>query len=238
MPSTMNPGRFAGLLYVLTSIVGFFAMGYVPGKLIVHGNAATTANNIAASEMLFRLGVVGELIGQAAFIFVALALYDLLKGVNRRQASLMVLLIVVSVPIAFMNEVNSIAALVLVRGADFLSIFEKPQREALAMLFLNLHHYGIVVSEIFWGLWLFPLGLLVYRSRFLPRLLGVWLILAGFAWLILSLTSIVLPQYQDKVNTFSQPAMIGEIVFMFWLLIKGAKPTPIAALVSTSEAVV
>jgi len=143
-------------------------------------------------------------------------------------------LIVVSVPIAFLNEVNSIAALVLVRGADFLSIFEKPQRDALAMLFLNLHHYGLVVAEIFWGLWLFPLGLLVYRSRFLPRFLGAWLIIAGFAWLILSLTGILLPQYQDKVNNFSQPAMFGEIVFMFWLLIRGAKPTPLLASVSST----
>ena len=101
MNSIKNPGRFAGLLYVLASIVGFFAMGYVPNKLIVHGNAAATANNILASETLFRLGIASEIIGQAAFIFVALALYDLLKGVNQRHASLMVLLIVVSIPIAF-----------------------------------------------------------------------------------------------------------------------------------------
>jgi hypothetical protein len=121
-----NPGRFAGLLYLLTSVVGFFAMGYVPDKLIVRGNAAATANNIAASETLFRLGVAAELIGMVGFIFVARGLYDLLKGVNQRQASLVVLLIVVSVPIAFLNELNSIAALVLVRGADFLSVFEKP----------------------------------------------------------------------------------------------------------------
>src|SRR5208283_3865467 len=192
MTSTKNPGRFAGLLYVLTSIVGFFAMGFVPDKLIVHGNAAATASNITAHEMLFRLGIAGELIGQAGFIFVALALYDLLRGVNRPHASLMVTLIVVSIPIAFLNELNSIAALVLVRGADFLSIFEKSQRDALAMLFLNLHHYGFVVAEIFWGLWLFPLALLVYRSRFLPRFLGAWLALAGFAWVILSLTGILL----------------------------------------------
>jgi hypothetical protein len=224
MSFTKNPGRFAGLLYVLTSIVGFFAMGYVPSNVIVHGNAAATANNIAASETLFRLGIAGELIGQAGFIFVALTLYDLLKGVNRRHASLMVILIVVSIPIAFLNELNSIAALVLVRGADFLSIFEKPQRDALAMLFLNLHYYGFVVAEIFWGLWLFPLALLVYRSRFLPRFLGVWLAIAGFAWVILSLTGVLLPQYQDKVDTYSQPAFFGEIALMFWLLIKGARP--------------
>jgi hypothetical protein len=226
---TKNPGRFAGLLYILTSIVGFFAMGYVPGKLIVDRDAAATANNIAASETLFRLGIAGQLIGQAGFIFVALALYDLLKGVNRRHASLMVLLIVVSIPIAFVNELNSMAALVLVRGADFLSIFEKPQRDALAMLFLNLHHYGFVVAEMFWGLWLFPLALLVYRSRFLPRFLGVWLALAGLAWVVLSLTGIVLPQYVDKVDTYTQPAVFGEIAFMFWLLIKGAKPPALDA---------
>lgn len=234
MRSTWNPGRFAGLLYVLTSIVGFFAMGYVPGKLIVHGNAAATASNIAAHETLFRLGIAGELIGQAGFIFVALALYDLLKGIDRRQASLMVTLIVVSIPIAFVNELNSIIALVLVRGADFLSLFDKPHRDALAMLFLNLHHYGFVVAEIFWGLWLFPLARLVYRSRFLPRFLGAWLALAGFAWVILSLTGVLMPVYQDKVNTYCQPAFFGELAFMFWLLIKAARPSAEDATASSS----
>src|SRR5712692_7173773 len=229
MSSTMNPGRFAGLLYVLASIVGFFAMAYVPSKLIVHGNATATASNIAASETLFRIGMAG-------FIFVALALYDLLKGVNRRHASLMVTLIVVSIPIAFLNELNSIAALVLVRGADFLSIFEKPQREALAMLLLNLHFQGLVVDEIFWGLWLLPLALLVYRSRFLPRFLGVWLALASFAWVILSLTGVLLPQVQDKVFAYSQPAVFGEIAFMLWLVIKGARPTALDATASSSAA--
>jgi Domain of unknown function (DUF4386) len=228
MTSFDNPGRFAGLLYVLTSIVGFFAMGYVPGKLIIHGNTAVTVNNIAAHEVLFRFGIAGQLISQAAFIFVALALYKLLAGVNRPHASLMMTLIVVSVPIAFANELNSLAALALVRGADFLSIVDKPQRDAFAILFLNLHSRGLVVAELFWGLWLFPLGLLVYRSRFLPRVLGVWLGLAGSAWVILSLVSVVLPQYQSEVYTYTQPAVFGEIVFMLWLLIKGAKPPALA----------
>jgi hypothetical protein len=237
MRSTKNPGRFAGLLYLLTSIVGFFAMGYAPGKLIVHGNAAATASNISASETLFRLGIAAQLIGMAGFIFVALALYDLLKEVNRRHASLMVTLIVVSIPIAFVNELNSIAALVLVRGADFLSIFEKPQREALAMLFLNLHHHGLVFAELFWGLWLLPLALLVYRSRFLPRFLGVWLALAGFAWVILCLTGILFPQVQDKVYGYSQPAFFGEIALMLWLVIKGASPPALVATATPSAAV-
>jgi hypothetical protein len=217
-----NPGRVAGLLYVLTSIVGFFSLGYVPGKLIIQGNAAATATNIATSETLFRLGMAGNLIGQAGFILVALALYDLLKGVNRRHASLMVILILVSVPIVFLNELNSIAALFLVKGADFLSVFDQSQREALAMLFLKLHGRGFVVAEMFWGLWLLPLGLLVYRSRFLPRFLGVWLGLAGVAWVNLSLTGILLPDYAGKVDTYSQPAIVGEIAFMLWLAIRGA----------------
>jgi hypothetical protein len=224
MSSSRNPGRFAGLLYILFSIPGFFAMEYVPGKLIVHGNAAATASNIAASETLFRLGIAAQLICHAGFIFVVLALYHLLKGINRRHASLMVTLLVVQIPIAFLNELNSIAALALVRGADFLSIVDKPQREALAMLFLNLHFEGLVVDEIFMGLWLLPLALLVYRSRFLPRFLGVWLAIDGFAWVILSLTEVLSPQYYDKVFTYSQPAFFGEVAFMLWLVIKGARP--------------
>lgn len=199
-------------------------MIYVPSKLIVHGNATATANNIAASETLFRLGIVAQLICQAGFILVALALCDLFQGVNRRHASLWVILVVVAIPIAFLNELNSIAALVLVRGADFLSIFEKPQRDALAMLFLNLHNAGIAIAEILWGLAFFPLGLLVYRSRFLPRFLGVWLAIDGFAYLIMSLTSVLLPQYSEKVFIISQPALFGEVAFMSWLVIKGARP--------------
>ena len=236
MSSTKNPGRFAGVLYVLMSLVGFFALGYVPKHVIVAGNAAATANNILASEGLFRLGIAGNLIGQAGFIFVALALYDLLKGVNRQHASLMVTLIVVSIPIAFVNELNAIAALVLVRGADSLSILGKPQRDALAMLFIELHNRGFSVAEIFWGLWLFPLGLLVYRSRFLPRFLGVWLGLAGLAWLTLSLTGILLPQYQDNVYRISQPAFHGEMALMLWLVIKGARPPALNATASSLAA--
>ena len=228
MGSTRNPGRYAGVLYLLASLVGFFAMGYVPGRLIVHANAAATASNIAAHETLFRIGIAAQLMGMAGFIFVATALYDLLKGVSRRQASLMVTLIVVSVPIVFVNELNSMAALVLMRGADFLSSFDRPHREALAMLFLHLHHQGLVVAELFWGLWLFPLAALVYRSRFLPRFLGVWLALAGGAWVILSLTAILLPQFENNVYSYSQIPFFGEIAFMLWLIIKGARPPALA----------
>jgi hypothetical protein len=212
------------LLCLLTSLAGFFGMGYVPGKLIDLSNPAATVNNIAAHETLFRLGIAAQLIGMAGFIFVAMALYHLLEAVDRRQSVLMVILIVVSVPIAFVNELNSVAVLTLARSPDFLSAIAGPQREALAMLFLNLHHYGLLFAEVFWGLWLFPLALLVYRSRFIPRFLGAWLALAGLAWVVISLTGILLPQYLGKVNTYSQPAVIGEIAFMLWLVIRGARP--------------
>ena len=152
MSFTKNPGRFAGLLYLLGSIPGWFALEYVPGKLLVDGNATATANNIAAHELLFRLGIAANLICQTLFIFVALALYNLLKGVNQRHAVVMVILLVVSVPIAFLNELNAIAALVLVRGADFLSLFDKPQRDTLAMLFLNSICTGVeFMSQKYFG---------------------------------------------------------------------------------------
>jgi Domain of unknown function (DUF4386) len=234
MSSKKNPGRFVGLLYVLVSIPGAFALVYVPSKLIVDGNATATASNIAASETLFRAGIACNLISQILFMWVALALYDLLKGVNQRHASLMLGLIVVSIPIALLNELNAIAALVLVRGADFLSTFEKPKRDALAMLFLNLHDHGFVVAEIFWGLWLFPLGLLVYRSGFLPRFLGVLLILDCFRYVVDSFTSILLPQYADIVSRWMKPFSFGELLFMFWLLIMGAKPNPSAGPASSA----
>jgi len=235
MSSAKNPGRFAGLLYLLVSIPGAFALIYVPSKLIVHANATATASNIAAHETLFRLGIVAELIGQTGFIFVALALYRLLKEVNQQQALLMVTLILVSIPIALLNELNAIAALVLVRGADFLSIFEKSQREALAMLFLNLHSYGFDVAQIFWGLWLFPLGLLVYRSGFFPRILGVLLILNCFTYLANSFTSLLLPQYEHIVSRWMKPFTFGELLFMFWLLIMGAKPKLLAPPASSAS---
>jgi Domain of unknown function (DUF4386) len=234
MSFTTNPGRFTGLLYALVSIPGAFALIYVPSKLIVDGNATATANNIAVHETLFRLGIAAELISQILFMWVALALYDLFKRVHQRQASVMLTLIVASVPIALLNELNAIAALILVRGADFLSMFEKPQRNALAMLFLNLHGHGFGIAEIFWGLWLFPLGLLVYRSGFLPRILGVLLMLNCFTYLINSFMSLVLPQYEAIISRWVMPFSFGELLFMFWLLIMGAKPRPAGPTSSTA----
>jgi hypothetical protein len=170
-------------------------------------------------------------------IFLTLALYRLLKGVDQDLARLMVILGSLMVtPIYFLNTLNDVAALLLVRGADFLSVFDKPQRDALAMLFLRLHHGGVVANEIFWGLWLFPFGLLVYRSRFLPRILGVWLIINCFAYLAVSFTGLLFPQYEARVFNSAFPAMLGELAIMLWLLIKGAKPQPLGAAASSLAA--
>src|SRR5205823_13598180 len=224
MHPTVKAARIAGFIYLSMIIVAPFCLLYIPSKLIVRGNAAATAENILAHETLFRLSIFGDLIGQVIFICLGVALYRLLRDVNKIWALLMLSFVLASAAVCFLNVLNDVAALILFRGGDFLVVFDKPQRDALAMFFLRLYGHGQFVAEIFWGLWLFPLGLLVYRSRFLPRFLGVWLALAGCAWIILSLTGILLPQYQDKVDTYSQPAFFGEIAFMLWLAIKGAKP--------------
>jgi hypothetical protein len=225
MSSTRNPGRVAGFLYLLLVIAGPVRILYIPSKLFVHGNATATAGNIAAHESLFRLGMVSDLFVGTIVIFVALALYRLFKGVDQNLAVLVVILGgVLPSAIYFFNVLNDAAALVLVRGTDFLSVFDKPQRDALAMLFLNLHDQGFVVGEVFYGLWLIPLGILTYRSRFMPRFLGIWLIVNGLAYLVLSFTGVVLPQYEDRVSSIVFPVLTGEIAFMLWLLIMGSRP--------------
>lgn len=223
MNSMKSTARQAGILFLLTAILAPFSLIYVPSTLFVHGNATATANNIAAHETLFRLGIVSGLVSNVIFIFVVLALYRLLKGVDQNRAMQMVVLVLVTVAMAFISTVNDLAALVLVRGTDFLSVFDKPQRDALAMLFLRLGGQETLVAEILWGLWLFPLAILVYRSRFLPRFLGVWLILNGFAYLAMSFTGLLLPQYEDMVSKIAFPALFGELALMLWLAIRGVK---------------
>jgi hypothetical protein len=237
MSSTRNPGRVAGLWYLLLVLAGPVRLIYIPNKLFVHGNATATANNIAAHELLFRLGIVSDLFCGVILIFLALALYRLFKGVDQNLAVLMVILGgVMPALLDFVGVVSDAAALMVVRGADFLSVFDKPQRDALAMLFLRLRDHQNTAAEILWGLWLIPLAILVYRSRFLPRFLGVWLVINGFAYVILSLTGELLPQYQGKVFTYSQPALFAEVAFMLWLVIKGAKPPAPAVAASSSAA--
>jgi hypothetical protein len=132
------------------------------------------------------------------------------------------------VPLFFFNIMNDAAALLLARGADFLSVIDKPRRDALAMLFLNLHHHVDLANAIFWGLWLLPFGLLVYRSRFLPRFLGVWLMIGCFPYLVFSVTGLLFPGHEGKVFNLGQPFMLGEVAAMLWLAIMGAKEPPVA----------
>ena len=235
MSSTHNPGRVAGFLYLLLVVAAPLRLIYIPSKLFVHGNATATANNIAAHELLFRLGIVGDLFCGTILVFLVLALYRLLKGVDQNYAVLMVILGgVMPAAIDFFNVLNDAAALMLVRGADFLAVIEKPQRDALAMLFLRLHGQEVVAAEILWGLWLFPLSILVYRSRFLPRFLGVWLTINGIAYLVISFTGILLPQYEGMVSNIAFPAQLGEVAFMLWLVIKCAQPQLMDSAASSS----
>jgi hypothetical protein len=222
--ATKKQARSAGLLYFLMGITAPIGLIYVPGKLIVAGDATATANNIRAFQGLLRIGIASELLHQVMGIFLVLALYRLFKAVNEKQATLLVILgALVSVPIVFLNVLNDIAALILVSGASFLSVFETPQRDALAYLFLRLHGQGIIVASIFWGLWLFPFGMLVIRSGFIPRLLGVLLLIAGSGYLVSSFTTLVLPQYQRLLGSFALILGLGELPIIFWLLIWGAK---------------
>jgi len=223
MNSTKKQARFAGLLYLLASLIGCFGLIYVPGKLIVRGDATATANHIRASETLFRLGIATELFGFTMFIFVVLALYRLFKGVNEKHALAMATLLLVSIPISLLNLLNDIAALVIVNGAGFLSMFETRQLDALAYLFVRLHGQGFVVAQLFWGLWLFPFGILIIRSGFIPRVLGFLLFIAGFGNVASSFTSLLLPSYAPITDRFTSVLTAAELPIIFWLLIWGAK---------------
>ena len=230
MTAIRKNARVAGLLYILASVVGLVRLLYIPKALLVYGNATATANNVAAHESLFRLGVVSGLVASVLWLFVPLALYRLLKEVNQTLAVLMVILgSLMQVPLFFVNTVTDAAALLLARGGGYLSVFDKPQRDAFARLFLDLHHQLDLAGLVFAGLWLFPFGLLVYRSRFLPRFLGVWLMIACFAWLAFSFTGLLFPAYGDKAFSITQPIALGEVATMLWLVIMGAREKRLAA---------
>src|SRR6266487_4084182 len=190
MDETNKNARIAGAVYVSMLFTGPFSLIYVPTKLIVRGNATATAANVLAHETLFRFGIVADLIGSVIFIYLAMALYRLFRGVNATVASQLVGLVLVSAAVGFVNVLNHIAALTLFRGADFLAVLEKAQRDVLGMFFIRLYGQGIVINELFWGLWLFPFALLVIESRFFPRILGWLLIVNGFAYVAISLTTL------------------------------------------------
>jgi Domain of unknown function (DUF4386) len=223
MNSTRRQARVAGLLYLLLALTAPIGLLYVPGRLIVSGDATATTDNIRASGWLLRVGIASELIHQVIFVFLVLALYRLLQGVSERDAIQMAVLALVSVPIVFVNVLNEIAALILVSQADFLSVFETSRLNALAYLFVRLHGQGIAVASVFWGLWLFPFGKAVIRSGFIPRIFGILLIIAGAANVVEAFVTLTLPRYAPAVSRFATPLTIAELPIVFWLLIWGAK---------------
>jgi Domain of unknown function (DUF4386) len=220
---TRKTARVAGLLYLLVVIIGVYAVIYVPGRLFVRGNSVATANNILANQSLFRSYIVAWLVAEFFFISLSLTLYRLLKGVNQQHAAIMLILALMGAPLAFVSAMNRVATVAFVRGAEFLAVFDKPQRGAIAMLFFNFEEQSIAVYMIFWGLWLIPLGLLVFRSGFLPRILGGWLIINGLAYEIISFTGLLSPDHMQTVNNFATPALLGELAFTIWLLAVGAR---------------
>ena len=215
-PSPLTRARLAGFLYLISNLFAPFTLLYLPSRFIVRGDAAATAANIMASESLFRFGIVLNLFTFIGQIFLVLALYQLLKVVNKNMASLMVIFSLAAVPIAMLNELNQLAVLQLLSGADYLKVFPAEQLQALVYLFTRLHTQGFNIAQIFWGLWLFPMGWLVFKSGFMPRILGILLMIACFGYVIESFAAFL--GYNLSIIFFTG---WGELFLLLWLLIKG-----------------
>jgi hypothetical protein len=210
--------RVAGFLYLAANMAAPFTLLYLPSRFIVRGDAAATAGNIMASESLFRFGIVSNLFTAISNIILVLVLYQLLKVVNRNMASLMVIFSLAGIPIMMLNELSQIAVLQLLSGADYLKVFTTAQLQAQAYLWLRLHGQGLLIAEIFWGLWLLPMGYLVYKSGFIPKLLGVLLVIACLGYVVESLAGILAPGANVNIILYTG---WGELLLLLWLLIKG-----------------
>lgn len=213
--SPLMIARVAGFLYLLVVPLGIFSI-YVSSRLTVPEDAATTASYITTNELLFRLSIVSDILAPLVLILVVLFLYKLLKPANQYMAWLMVIFLLLGVTIALLSKLNQFAALQLLSGADYLTVFTTEQLQTLALLFLHLHDRGGTIAFIFWGLWLIPLGYLVFKSGFFPRILGVLLIMSGFGYVIDSFATFL--GYEVNIGLFTA---WGEVLFILWLLIKG-----------------
>jgi hypothetical protein len=224
MNSNKKTSRIAGFWYLLVAIFGAFNGMFVDPKLYVSGDAVTTVNNILASEWLFRLGIVSNLICTICFLFLADALYKLFKSVDKDLVRLMVIFIIASVPIAYL-EMLKFAPILLLSGAGYLSAFEPAQLQALAMVLLNMSKQGAFTAYIFYGLWLFPLGLLVFKSGagFIPKALGVSLMVGCFGYLVNFLENFLSLNYPTIISLWMTIAIIAEVLCILWLLIKGPR---------------
>jgi hypothetical protein len=219
-PHTM--ARLAGFLYLLIAVCSGFSYGYVRTTLIVPGDAMATASNIMASEWLFRLGIVGDAVVFLSAIVLIAILYALLKPVNKTLSLAAMLARLAMVVMQGVNLLNYFFVLLLLSGAGYLTVFQPDQLHALVLLFLNAYEYVTLVWGTFFGLHLVVLGYLVYKSGYLPRALGVLLVLASFGYLIDSFGNFLLPQYDELyASVVVLLAIVGELPLTFWLLIKG-----------------
>ncbi len=223
MNSLNKTARGAGILYIIMDVFMIFGGMYVDPKIYVPGDTVATVSNILASEWLFRLGFVSNLVGLILQLFLVHVLYELFKSVDKGQARLMVIFVVAGVSVAFLNTLNQYAPILLLSGAGHLSVFNPAQLQTLAMVFFDIYEHGIMLAEIFWGLWLIPLGILVYKSRFVPKALGVLLIVGCFGHLLSFLSAFLFPDYIVILTPIAEMVMIGELPIFLWLLIKGVK---------------
>ena len=211
--------RIAGFLYLLLIPFGCFGGMYIP-SITVPGNAVETINNITAHQMLFRLSIISALITPLVTILVALFLYKLFKAVNKDQAVLMVIFTVIAAPIVMLNQLSHFAVLSLLNGTGYLKVSSVDQLHYQVMLFLDLQHHGALITGLFWGLWLFPMGYLVLKSGFIPKIIGVFLIIAGFGYIIDSAAFFLSPGLNIAIVPYT---FIGEVLMLVWLLFKGGK---------------
>jgi len=221
---TRNLARRAGLLYALASSTAPFSYLYVPGVLLVQGNALATADRVRASESLLRAAIIGELYSATLLVFAAVALYQLFKSVDQKTSLLMAAMILISVPISYVNALNNIVPLVLLKSPAIAAVLDPRPMAAQVTLFLRLHNYGLVINQIFWGLWLFPIGVLVMRSGFIPRWLAFPLFFAGAGYVLNSLGTLILPPSLRWITESLQILGVGEMpLFSFYLLIWGVR---------------
>lgn len=220
-------GRIAGILYLIIIASGLFSEMFVRSGLIVPGDAAATASNIASSEPLFRAGFAADLIMVVCDVGLALAFYVLLKPVNRSLALLAAFFRLVQASILGINLLNHFTALLLLSGTDYLQVFAPDQLHALTTLFLDMHAYGYLISGVPFALSLFILGYLFNRSDYFPRILGVLLIFATFGYLIDSFTNFLLPRYAGITEWLVvASAVVAELTLCVWLLVKGVREPP------------
>ena len=227
MTSAKATARLAGALYLVSGIPGMFSYLYVPATLIVPGSAAQTAQRIASAPIAYRMAIVSDVASQALLILLGLTLYELLKDVDRRYARVMVMFAAAGAVIELSNPLHLIGPLLLY-GADWSLAFSKPQVDALALTFLQARGTGLFVAQVFWGLWLFPFGVLVIRSASFPRILGQLLIVACFGYVAASAAFFLIPAHAHSVIQLGQLlGGLGEGAMLLWLLIKGVEaPTP------------